>query len=178
MKPNSAKYDNLIFYSSIALIIVGGGLSTFVPYSLFFYYLPAIILVVGIILVWFTNRKIKTKAIWTVSPFLVFCAFWFIWYLDKKVDPEIFLLPDGYSGKVNIVYNQDCGQPEEWEKDSRVYRIPETGILLTQFQDEQGLIDHSYFFVDQTGRRIPIPNLDVRDYNEEWTTIKKPKRTI
>jgi hypothetical protein len=60
------------------------------------------------------------------------------------------------------------------EKDRRQYKIPATGILLSQFADKQGFIDQQYFLVDSLGNQTLLPSLDVRDYNEEWTTVKNP----
>lgn len=69
----------------------------------------------------------------------------------------------------------------EKENGRRVYKIPLSGILLSQFKDKQGFIDQQYFLVDMNGRRTLLPNLDVHDYNEEWTTEKnsnEPSRDI
>jgi hypothetical protein len=174
MKPKKSRNNNTIFLIGAILTIIGGGFATIVPYSLYFYYLPVILLLIGLTLIWLTKRKIITKIIWTISPVVFFFGFQAIWYQLNKVDPEIFLIKEDYRGKIHVIFNQECGIPEEWEGRTRIYSIPESGILLTQFEDEQGWIDQNYFFIDSNGSRTKIPNLDVRDFNEEWTTVKNP----
>lgn len=51
---------------------------------------------------------------------------------------------------------------------------PSKQISLSQFKDKQGYIDQQYFLVDMNDRRTLLPNLDVHDYNEEWTAEKNP----
>lgn len=43
------------------------------------------------------------------------------------------MIPSNYIGKVAILYNQKYGQKEEYLLDRRIYRIPNCGILKTQF---------------------------------------------
>lgn len=94
-------------------------------------------------------------------------------YLTRPA-PETFLLPTGYSGRVRVVYNQPDGAAPALENGRRLYRIPPTGVLFTQFPDEHGLIDQQYYDVAASGQRRPLPVLDTRDFNEEWTTTRNP----
>ena len=57
----------------------------------------------------------------------------------------------------------------------RLYRIPSTGVLFTQFKDEQGWIDQDYYLISPNGQRKKLDVLDTRDFNEEWTLEKNPK---
>jgi hypothetical protein len=89
--------------------------------------------------------------------------------------PEIYLIPKGFTGKVNIIFNQngipkkyqtltgkdtvyicEVGTPIKYEKGTRVYEIPSDGILLTQFSDEYGFTNRKYFYVDEQGKRYPL----------------------
>jgi len=89
-------------------------------------------------------------------------------------EPETFLVPSDFRGRVNIIYDQKCGEETEFENDRRVYRIPSNGLLLTKFKKPSGLIDHKYFLVNNSGTRTELTKMDVRDYNEDYTITKNP----
>lgn len=74
----------------------------------------------------------------------------------KTDEAEIFLIPENYSGKVNIIFNQKSGLPIKYEGNNRVYEIPANGILITQFTSEYGLIQQTFYFVDSLGKRKRI----------------------
>ena len=89
--------------------------------------------------------------------------------------PETYLIPNGYRGQVYVIFNQKDGQEKEFEGRRRIYKIPTTGVLFTQFKDEQGWINQDYYYVTSSGQRKKLGVLDTRDFNEEWTTVKNPK---
>lgn len=68
----------------------------------------------------------------------------------------MYLLPDGYTGPVVIVYDEAAGVPLEYEEGKRVYRIPPDGLLETQASVNEGLIQQQYFYVDADGNRRPL----------------------
>lgn len=76
--------------------------------------------------------------------------------LEKRPEPEIYLIPNNYRGKVNIIFNQLKGQKIMYEGDKRVYKVPKNGILLTQAKPEYGFVKHEYYFIDSLGNRTPI----------------------
>ncbi len=55
-----------------------------------------------------------------------------------RAEPEIHLLPLGFTGPVVIIHGDSTGAPAEYEDGARVYRIPDTGVLRTQFEANQG----------------------------------------
>lgn len=67
-------------------------------------------------------------------------------------DREVHLIPNGYIGKVQIIYDIPEGMPIEYDdRGWRVYRIPENGVLLSQFSPNPGgfrLDDREFFYVD------------------------------
>jgi len=71
-------------------------------------------------------------------------------------ESEDYLIPQDYKGRVNIIFNQKQGAEIRYENGSRVYEIPSSGILLTQFKDEYGRTDHHYFYVEKTGKRTKL----------------------
>lgn len=76
---------------------------------------------------------------------------------SQNPDLETYLIPQGFKGRVNIVFNREDGVPPKYENGRRVYQIPANGILLTQFKDEYGFVDRLYYYVDSNGKRTPLP---------------------
>lgn len=109
-----------------------------------------------------------------VAVVVLIFSFSFLTSYITRPDKEAFLIPKAFRGKVHVHFNEPFGMITEKENGRRLYKIPNSGILLSQFKDEQGLIDQQYYLVDEEGNRTLLPQLDVRDYNEEWTTVKNP----
>lgn len=78
----------------------------------------------------------------------------------QNAEPETYLIPSGFQGRVAIVLNQSKGYSKSYEKSRRVYRIDTTGVLLTQFGVNDGFINCQYFYVDSTGQRRILRNLE------------------
>jgi len=51
---------------------------------------------------------------------------------SEKEKGEIYLIPNGYVGRVIVFYNQTKGANAEIENGSRVLRIPKNGVLYTK----------------------------------------------
>lgn len=77
----------------------------------------------------------------------------FIW---DRAERELHLLPAGYEGAVIIVFNDPNGAAARYDGKSRVYEIPESGVLRTQFPPNDGWSRPVYMYVDEEGRRTPI----------------------
>ncbi len=94
---------------------------------------------------------------------------------NQKAEPETYLIPSEFKGEVNILFNQDgvpvkykneygrdtvytpeIGEKTKYENGRRLYEIPSSGILLTQFKTNDGFIDRKYYSVDSTGRRMAL----------------------
>lgn len=75
---------------------------------------------------------------------------------NQKAEPETYLIPSNYTGKVNILFNKETGAAKEYDRKRRVYRIPSDGILITQFKTNDGFIDREYYSVDNTGKRTRL----------------------
>lgn len=93
----------------------------------------------------------------------------------QKAEPETYLIPENYTGEVNILFNQNGvpvkyqneygrdtiytsqkGMPPKYENGRRLYEIPSDGVLLTQFKENDGFIDRQYYSVDGNGKRTPF----------------------
>ena len=77
----------------------------------------------------------------------------------NKSEPAIYLIPEGYVGSLYIIFNAPNGEPPKYEGNSRVYKIPPSGGLVSQMDANEGWIESSqiqYFYVSDTGKRTPI----------------------
>lgn len=92
---------------------------------------------------------------------------------QQHCTPEIFLIPEGYKGPINIIYNIEKGEVKEYENGKRVYKIPNNGVLLTKFKDEYGIINQEYYYTSASGKRTKLGILHSWDFNESWTLKKK-----
>jgi hypothetical protein len=88
--------------------------------------------------------------------FIVGCA-------QKKAEDTITLISEGYQGPVVIVLNQKGGQEKVYEGEKRIYKIPENGVLQTQFQEEYGLQSNKFYYVSKEGNRSEIKWLNISE---------------
>ena len=49
-------------------------------------------------------------------------------------ESETYLIPQGFTGRVNVIFSRKDGAPTKYENNRRVYEIPANGVLLTQFK--------------------------------------------
>jgi len=161
------KLSNLFVGLGILFLLVG--LFLYVTFWYFIYGFVA--LFVGTVLILFSTKNWKFKLL-TIGLPLAFVGYSFY---NSFTTPERYLIPEDYRGSVMVIFNQKDGQKKEFEGKRRLYRIPSTGVLFTQFKDEQGWIDQDYYLVSPNGQRKKLGVLDTRDFNEEWTLVKNPK---
>lgn len=72
----------------------------------------------------------------------------------------VHLLPDGYVGRVVIVYHARSGPPAEYDDQKRrVYRVPPSGVVLTRLGPDDGIsaADVEFYEIDGQGARREIP---------------------
>ena len=85
----------------------------------------------------------------------------------QKAENTIRLIPNGYTGPIIIIFNQEDGSPVEYENGFRLYRIPENGVLKTQFKPNYGSQKHHFYYVDESGTRDEIQFILVQGQNQE-----------
>jgi hypothetical protein len=161
------KLSNLFVGLGILFLLLG----LFLYLTFWFFIYGFVSLFVGTVLILFSTKNWKFKLLTIVLP-LAFVGYSFY---NSFTTPERYLIPENYRGSVMVIFNQKDGQKKEYEGKRRLYRIPSTGILFTQFKDEQGWIDQDYYLVSPNGQRKKLGVLDTRDFNEEWTLVKNPK---
>jgi hypothetical protein len=89
---------------------------------------------------------------------------------DNKT-PETYLIPDGFQGKITIVYEQKNGRSEEFEGNRRLYRVDSNGILITKFKSEDGTLNEEYYYIKSDGSRQRV-NIDSTIFWQDSSKIK------
>jgi len=163
------RISDILFYLGLFLLIVGViGLS----FMAFFAMIGLPLFITGSVLILITKKKLKIKLISISSGLVTILLFWVIWTWSKTVTPETFLISKNYRGKVNIIHGQRCGETLKMNKDRLIYSVPNDGVLIVSDDIETGLINHKFYLIDSNGTKTELPTMDVRDFNEKWTTEK------
>lgn len=71
-------------------------------------------------------------------------------------EKEIYVLPDGFKGQMIVFFDQSDGQDIEYKNETRVYRLPASGLLKTQFPRNGGCMGDNriqFFYEDNAGDR-------------------------
>ena len=79
----------------------------------------------------------------------------------KPREPEMYLLPENYTGSVYIVFDVVKGQAPEYNDNYRVYRLPDSGVLLTQMPMNEGVIKEDkvkFFAITEKSKKIELTN--------------------
>src|SRR5258706_10122111 len=161
------KFSNLFVGVGIFFLFVGMFLYLFTGFYVFCFSS----LFIGAIFILLSIKNWKFKLLIIGIP-LTFVGYSFY---NSFTTPERYLIPENYKGPVIVIFNQKDGQKKEYEGKRRLYRIPQTGVLFTQFKDEQGWINQDYYYVSPNGQKKKLGVLDSRDFNEDWTLVKNPK---
>jgi hypothetical protein len=150
----------ILRYAGLVIFIIGLALNIWMflaqawPTYLFFVIMGAGGLLFGLS---FPLKKLKT-----VWQFLIVAVPFIITYIVFKATDashDIFLIPEGFRGQVVVFYGEPDGQPKEFDGKWRIYRVPQNGILKTQFQLKGDVINlgrAKYFFVDKNGSKTAI----------------------
>ena len=101
------------------------------------------------------NLMKKIILITTILTFFTSCS---------QTVKETFLIPSGFEGRINVVFNQPNANPITVENDRRIYKIPADGILITSSKLETGILNQEYYYVDNNGNKEKI---DVTEFNKE-----------
>ena len=102
---------------------------------------------------WTVSLSILVLAFTAAAPRGLLLGAIYIW---DRAAPEIHLLPSGFTGPVVILFEQSDGAPPLMDGPARVYQIPASGVLRTQFRDNPGWSSPKYYYRDASGRRTSI----------------------
>lgn len=83
----------------------------------------------------------------------------------KTKENEVVILPEGYTGYIVIIFGQEEGLQKKYENGKRVYEIPPSGILKTQFGADYGRSDFpEFYYGSHNGKELPI-KIDWEDFS-------------
>ena len=90
------------------------------------------------------------------SFFASLCAILLCGSLTQSVKSEIYLIPEGFEGRVNVIFSKKTKITARYENAKRVYKIPSDGILVSDYEFQEGMINREFFLIDAQGHRSPL----------------------
>lgn len=147
------KTSKILFYFGISLLLIGALGLTF---AIFFAFIGLPVFIIGSIIILLAKRKPKTKALWILGSIGAIVAFWPIWTKINTIAPETYLIPEGFSGKIKIIYGLECGMAPKVENGRRILKIPNDGILFVNYKFKSGIIDHEYYLIHKNGGQFKL----------------------
>lgn len=151
-----SKQDNF-FLIGVSLIFVGTAIS--LTFWFIFFGFP--IFLIGAVCIGLSKKSSELKLRWILIPFAVFCIFFgamlYQWSVPNKTNPRDILIPEGFRGKVFIIFDQPCGTEIIKVNGREVYEIPSNGVLICKNAYEIGTTDYNYYFISKNGTKKSIP---------------------
>ncbi len=78
----------------------------------------------------------------------------------KFAEKEIYIMPVNYTGNIYIFSNVKNGESKQYDdKHSRVYAVPKSGILLSQFKEIYGVINKKFVYKAKNGKQIEFEGI-------------------
>lgn len=158
-----------IFKVGISFVVFFSAVIGFFNIAVLYWFgIPILGLLAGIIAVWFSDESIKTKILSTFLPLPIILVFFFLFYLLlPKAEPETILLPQNFRGQLEIVFDEPCGKSIVYEKDRRIYHIPDNGILIINAKQMMGVIDRKFYFIGENGNKTELLEFHWSKFEEE-----------
>lgn len=77
--------------------------------------------------------------------------------LEGKNEPENYILPEGFTGPLTVIFDTNSGAEPVYDNGVRLYNIPNSGILYTQFNDNGDVTNEQrFFYKDAAGQQVEI----------------------
>jgi hypothetical protein len=75
------------------------------------------------------------KSLRTILMFLPFLPFLFVGVIliFSRAKPELYLVPENFKGEIIVLFDQPDGESMKYLDGKRIYNIPQSGVLFTQF---------------------------------------------
>lgn len=124
---------------------------------LYLFGLPILPFIGGLVLIWTSRSSAQIKSVATLSSLLIIPVSFFVSFQLSKAEAETFLIPLNYRGEFVVFFDEECGTLEELDKGRRIYRIPDTGVLITGFKKTEGYLDQQFYRVGNDLETVKIP---------------------
>jgi hypothetical protein len=99
-------------------------------------------------------------------PLLLVTTFVLSLMACSKGEDSFRIVPKGYEGLVIIIFDADKSDVQNYEDGKRVYKIPDSGILISGFSENYGAQSPFYFEEDDNGKRKGIPFFSNFNYDK------------
>jgi hypothetical protein len=130
--------------------------------------IPILGLILGLILIWLSKESNTEKLLATALPIPIILATFLIFFLSlTNPEPEIFLIPKNFRGKIAIYYNQNCGQPLQRDGVKRIFDVSQNIFFITSDSQTVGIINRKFYFVDENGNKSKIPEFHWTKFEDE-----------
>ena len=142
------------------VIIILSFLISLNPYWLIF---GVPLFIIGIILLLLSQKSIKSKLIWILTPIILWYPFMNLFFYlmgtigtatAQKLD---LIFPENFKGKAIVISEMPCGEEIEIIDNREQLRIPKNGILLYKGNLKSGYINNRYFKIGKNGKKTEIP---------------------
>ena len=149
------------FYIGLTLIAISF-IACVVSFYLLVFGIPTFL--VGAILIFLSNQKIKTKFLATLIPLILYIPSTFLFlYAYNYSTPKTILIPKNFEGNLRVVYEENCGLNYDKTDGIKTLTFPDNGILVLN-EDFDRHVNYNYFLVDELGNRTEIPQ--ILDFND------------
>lgn len=158
-----------LFKIGLILTLLSSAVSGFLHVGvLFLFGFPVLCLFVGIVLIWLSeeSRSVKFVSSLLTVPTIIL-GFWAFYLTLPRAESELFLIPNDFRGQIAIYYKQDCGEPLPRVNRQRIYDVAQTNVFITSDNQSFGLIDRTFYFVDDSENRTKIPEFHWDKFEEE-----------
>ncbi|ANE50407.1 DUF6843 domain-containing protein [Flavisolibacter tropicus] len=145
-----------------ASLIVIAFIFAVISYYLLIFCIP--LFVIGLIVVSFARVTIKRWILTCVLPVALWlpCSYMFL-YAYGWNPKEVYLIPDGYTGPISIVYEEKCGTTPLKENGFKTFRVPDNGILIVNLPRKNGFINHEYYYLKKDGTKTKLAEANYYD---------------
>ena len=148
--------DRIYIFGLILVIL--SFIACTISYFLIIFALP--VFIIGVIIIFFSKKKLSTKLISVIAPLILYLPFTYLFLsLYGRTTPVTFLIPSDYEGQFCIVYGEKCGINPPCENGRLVFKIPHTGVLIVQPKFEAGIVNNEYYLLDENDNRKKINEL-------------------
>ena len=161
---NTASKTTLLIVSGIICQLIG----LFCFWTFWLMNFAVAFFILGTILIFVSRKKWITK-IACIIPML-----YAIGIIVNALFFEKYIIPENFKGVVYVITDKQNGKDREYNFFTRIFRIPQSGVLFTKFNQKAGFNNRSFFQIDKSGNLKELDVLDYRDYIEKWV-VNPPK---
>ncbi len=168
MKEKIFNGQNGLFYTGAIITIFSAIVIGAVHVGVFYLLgIPVFLYILGISLVWISKKAVKVKSLVTLISIGLMPLTLLTLSMLSRPEPEVFLIPENFRGRFVIYYQEPCGQKTLYETGKRIYEIPQDGVLITNFKENKGFMDHRFYLVNEKGDRTRIPTFYWQSFESE-----------